>query len=73
MSDFVMILSLLYWWIFGGSALVLGRASEKEKNKSVKLVSGESKLFLKIWFFTTFMKVIDIFKNGIHHTNLVNI
>ena len=45
MSDFVLILSLLYWWIFGGSALVLGHASEKEKNKSVKLVSKEGKFF----------------------------
>ena len=45
MPDFVLILSLLYCKIFGGSALVLGRASEKEKNKSVKLVSREGKLF----------------------------
>ena len=48
MSDFVLILSLLYCWIFGGSALVLGCASEK--NKSVKLVSreGEYIYFKKI-------------------------
>ena len=31
MSDFVLILSLLYRWIFGDSAFVLGRASEKER------------------------------------------
>ena len=30
MSDFVLILSSLYRWIFGDSAFVLGRASEKE-------------------------------------------
>ena len=33
MFDFVLILSLLYWWIFGGSALVLGHASKKEKKQ----------------------------------------
>ena len=33
MSDFVLILSSLYRWIFGGSAFVLGRTSEREKNK----------------------------------------
>ena len=34
MSDLVLILSLLYCWIFGGSALVLGRASEKKKTRA---------------------------------------
>ena len=38
MSDFVLILSLLYCWIFGGFALVLGR-------KSINLVSREVKPF----------------------------
>ena len=33
MSDFVLILSSLYRWIFGDSAFVLGRASEKEKKQ----------------------------------------
>ena len=37
MSDFVLILSLLYCWLFGGSALVLGPAGEKPKNSTVKL------------------------------------
>ena len=53
--------------------MVLGRASEKETNKTVKLVSREGKFFLKIWFLTTFMKVIDIFENDIHHINLLDI
>ena len=48
LSEFVLILSLLYSWVFNGSALVLSRASEKEKNKSVKLVSREGELFLNI-------------------------
>ena len=43
MSDFLLILPLLYYWPFGGSAFVLGCASEKAKNYSVKLLS--SKLF----------------------------
>ena len=47
MSDFVLIITSLYRWIFGDSAFVLGRASEKEKNKGVKLVSREGN-FLKI-------------------------
>ena len=59
--------------MFGGSSLVLGRASEKEKHKIVKLVSKEGKLFLKIWFLTTFMKVTDIFKKGINGKNAVKI
>ena len=33
MSYFVLILSSLYCWIFSGSALVLGHASEKEKKE----------------------------------------
>ena len=45
LHTFVLIWSLLYCWLFVGSALVLGCASEKEKNKSVKLVSREGKLF----------------------------
>ena len=47
MSDFVLILSSLYRWIFGDSAFILGCASEKEKNKSVKLVSRKGKFFKK--------------------------
>ena len=60
MSDFVLILSLLYCWLFNDFALVLSVASEKDKNNSVKLVSWEGKLFRNIEFLTTFMTVIDI-------------
>ena len=54
MSDFVLILSLLYRWIFDNSAFVLGRASEKEKNKSVMLVSREDELFFENLIFNQF-------------------
>ena len=50
MSDFVLILSLLYYWPFGGSAFVLGCASEKAKNYSVKLVSKKVNLVFKFDF-----------------------
>ena len=60
MSDFVFILSLLYCWLFDDSALVLGVASEKDKNNSAKLVSWEVKPFLKNLILTTFTTVIDI-------------
>ena len=33
MSEFVLILSSLNRWIFGDSAFILGRASEKEKKQ----------------------------------------
>ena len=45
MSDFVLIFFSLYCWLFNDSALVLGPASEKDKNNSVQLVSWEVKLF----------------------------
>ena len=73
MSDFVLFLSLLYRWIFGDSAFVLGRASEKEKKQERQVGFKGRYIFLKIWFLTNFMKVIDIFKNGVIHINLVNI
>ena len=38
MSDFVLILTFLYCWLFDDSALALDHASEKDKNNSVKLV-----------------------------------
>ena len=60
MSNFVLILYSLYCWQFDDSALVLGVASEKDKNNSVKLVSCEVKLFRKIKFLTTLTTVIDI-------------
>ena len=37
MSDFVLILSLLYCWLSGRSVLVLSPAGEKPKNSTVKL------------------------------------
>ena len=37
MSDFVLILFLLYCWIFGGSALVWGHTSEKEKKQECQV------------------------------------
>ena len=74
MSNFVLILSSLYCWLFDDSALVLGRASEKDKNSSVKLVSWEVKHFRRIKFLPTFMTVSDILKkHAIHHINLVTI
>ena len=60
MFDFVLILSSLYWWLLDDSALVLGCASEKDKNNIVKLVSWEVNLFWKIEFLTTIMTVIGI-------------
>ena len=45
MSDFVLILSLLYCWLLDDSALTLGVASEKDKNNRVKLFSWEVKIF----------------------------
>ena len=39
MSGFVLIMSLLYCCLFDGYDLILGCASEKEKNNSVQLVS----------------------------------
>ena len=46
MSDFMLVLSLLYCWLFGGSALVFSRAGEKPKNYTVKL--GSKKVFFFI-------------------------
>ena len=54
MSDFVLIFSSLYCWLFDDSDLVLGCASEKDKNNSVKLVLWEIK------YLTTFMTVFDL-------------
>ena len=45
MSKFVLILSLLNCWLFNDSPLVLGVASEKDKNNIVKLISWEGKIF----------------------------
>ena len=60
MSDFVLILSLLYCWLSGGSALVLGRASEKPKNYTVKLGLLKVNFFRKIRFFATFLTVMTV-------------
>ena len=43
----MLIFSSLYRWIFGDSAFVLGHANEKEKNKSIKLVSREGYFFFQ--------------------------
>ena len=45
---------------------------KQKKNKSVKLVSREGKLFLNLNF-TSFMTVFDIFLNSIHNINWVKI
>ena len=45
MSDFVLILSLLYCWIFGGSALVFGRASEKRKTRASSWLQEKENFF----------------------------
>ena len=50
---------------------VVGEGSEKDKNNSVKLGSWEVKLFWKLKFLTTFMRVNDIYKIVfIHNINL---
>ena len=64
MSDFVLILSSLYCWLFGGSALAWDRASKKEKTRASSWFQGKV-TFLKIGFLPTFMTAIDIFLNGI--------
>ena len=43
MSDFVLISSLLYCWLSGGFALVLGPAGEKPKNSTVKKIKIKNK------------------------------
>ena len=45
MSDFVLILSSLYRWVFGDSAFVLGRASEKEEKKQEGQVGFKERYF----------------------------
>ena len=47
MSDFVLILSLLYCWLSGGSALVLGRAGEKTKELYRQVGFMENNIFLE--------------------------
>ena len=61
MSDFVLILSLLYCWLSGGSALVLGRAGQKPENYTVKLGTKQFKLFnKKKIFFATLLTVMTV-------------
>ena len=71
MPDFMLILSLLYCWLFGVSALVLGRGSKKEeKNRASSWFQEKINFFLLNLILT--MTVIDIWekkKNGIHHLN----
>ena len=50
MSDFVLILSLLFCWLFDDSAFVLGHASEKEKNNSGSWFYGKLSFFDKSKF-----------------------
>ena len=57
MYEFVVILFLLYCWLPGGSALVLGPAVEKPKKSTVKLGSEKVKIFRNIGFFATFLTV----------------
>ena len=62
MSDFMLILLLLYCWPFSGSALVFVFVSEKpNKNKSVNLFTWEFKLFI---CFSFFLQLLDSW-NGI--------
>ena len=60
MPDFMLILSLLYCEIFGGSALVLGHASEKQKTRASSWFQGmvnffENQIFNQfydgLWYF----------------------
>ena len=58
MSDIMLILSLLYCWPPGGSALVLGPAVEKTKKSTIKLGSEKVNFFKKKnWIFATFVTV----------------
>ena len=51
MSDFVLIFFLLYRWIFGDSAFVLGRASEKEeKKRASSWFQGKVNIFENLTF-----------------------
>ena len=50
MSDFVLILSSLYLWIFGGSALALGHASEEKKTRPSIWFQGKANFFKNLIF-----------------------
>ena len=50
MSDFVLILSLLYRWIFGDYAFVLGHASGKEKTRLSSWFQGKVNFFENLIF-----------------------
>ena len=54
MSDLVLILSLLYCWLFGGSALVLGCASEKVKKQDCQVGFREGNFFVENQIFNHF-------------------
>ena len=61
MSDFMLILSSLYCWIFGGSACVFGRASEKEKKQKPQVGFKGRLTFFEDLIFNYFMTVIVMF------------
>ena len=50
MSDFMLILSLLYCWLSGGSALVLRPAGEKPKKSLSSWVHGKLNFLEKLDF-----------------------
>ena len=62
MSDFVLILSLLYCWLSGGSALVLCPAGDKPKNSTVKLGWWKFYFSRKTVIFATCATVMTMWK-----------
>ena len=72
MSDFVLILSLLYCWMFGGSALIFGCASEKENKRASSWYQGKVNFFENL-IFNPFYYSHYYFQNGLHRINLVKI
>ena len=73
MSDFVLILSLLYCWLFDGTTLVLCRASEKD-NKKIASSWFHGKLnFVEKSNFNHFYDSRWSMKDVIHHIDLAKI
>ena len=64
--DLIFALLMDIWWFCFGFGLWEWKTKKQVGFK-------ERQTFLKIWFLTTFMKVIDIFENNIDHINLLNI
>ena len=67
--DLIFALLMDIWWFCFG----FGSCEWKRKKQDRQVGFKGRQTFLKIWFLTTFMKIIDIFKNDIHHINLLNI